>query len=61
MGLKILNITLDTHVDLQPTGSARREVDRPHALGATTVQEHESHTVPAAPEGNEFCVTGSLK
>ena len=48
------------HVDLEPTGSAREEIERLHALGASTVQEHESHTVLADPEGNEFCVTGSL-
>ncbi len=49
------------HVDLRPPGPARRQIDRPHALGATTVQEHASHTVPADPEGNEFYVTGSLQ
>jgi predicted enzyme related to lactoylglutathione lyase len=49
------------HLDLEPTGTAREEIDRLHALGATTLHEYDGYTVLADPEGNEFCVTGELK
>ena len=48
------------HLDLRPTGSVAREVERVMALGATAfryVEEHGSFwTVMLDPEGNEFCV-----
>jgi hypothetical protein len=48
------------HLDLRPTGSMAKEVERVTALGATVfdyVEEHGSFwTVMLDPEGNEFCV-----
>jgi len=48
------------HLDLRPTDSMAKEVERATALGATTyryVEEHGSFwTVMLDPEGNEFCV-----
>ncbi|MFE0046799.1 VOC family protein [Streptomyces albireticuli] len=48
------------HLDVGPTegSSASREIERLTGLGARVLSEHESHTVLADPEGNEFCVTG---
>ena len=44
------------HFDLRAPGSQAEEVERLAALGATVLERHESHTVMADPEGNEFCV-----
>ncbi|MFN2591056.1 MAG: VOC family protein [Actinomycetota bacterium] len=44
------------HFDLRPLTSRAEEVERLVGLGATIVQEFESHTVMRDPEGNEFCV-----
>ena len=48
------------HLDLRPSDSMAKEVERVTALGATTfhyVEEHGSFwTVMLDPEGNEFCV-----
>jgi catechol 2,3-dioxygenase-like lactoylglutathione lyase family enzyme len=51
------------HLDLRPADSMAAEVERMHALGATTfryVEEHgTSWTVMQDVEGNEFCVLRS--
>ncbi len=44
------------HFDLRPSDTLRREVLRLKELGATLVQEFDSHTVMEDPEGNVFCV-----
>src|SRR5262249_45498916 len=44
------------HFDLRAPGSKANEVARLAALGATVLEQDESHTVMADPEGNEFCV-----
>jgi hypothetical protein len=44
------------HFDLRAPGSSADEVARLAALGATVLEQDESHTVMADPEGNEFCV-----
>jgi hypothetical protein len=44
------------HFDLRAPGTESDEVARLAALGATVLERHESHTVMADPEGNEFCV-----
>ena len=44
------------HFDLRAPGPMDDEVARLERLGATIVDRHDSHTVMADPEGNEFCV-----
>jgi hypothetical protein len=44
------------HFDLRAPGAVSEEVARLTALGATVLERHDSHTVMADPEGNEFCV-----
>jgi Glyoxalase-like domain len=44
------------HFDLRAPGPESEEVARLAALGATVLERHQSHTVMADPEGNEFCV-----
>ena len=44
------------HFDLRAPGAVADEVARLTRLGATVVDEAESHVVMADPEGNEFCV-----
>jgi hypothetical protein len=44
------------HFDLRAPGAVSEEVTRLTALGATVLERHDSHTVMADPEGNEFCV-----
>jgi hypothetical protein len=44
------------HFDLRPLATRQEEVERLRGLGATVLQEFESHTVMQDPEGNEFCV-----
>jgi len=48
------------HLDLRPTDSMAKEVERVTGLGASAfryVEEHGSYwTVMLDPEGNEFCV-----
>ena len=46
------------HLDLEPSGSTRAEIERLVGLGAQQVRSFESHTVMLDPDGNEFCVTG---
>ena|SRR5438105_2837023 len=46
------------HIDLGAPDSDA-ELGRLLELGATVLQEHESLTVLADPEGNEFCLTRS--
>ena len=49
------------HLDLEPEGSTRGEIERLIGLGASEVRSFESHTVMQDPDGNEFCVTGDPK
>jgi hypothetical protein len=44
------------HFDLRAPGAQSDEVARLAALGATVLERHDSSTVMADPEGNEFCV-----
>jgi predicted enzyme related to lactoylglutathione lyase len=44
------------HFDLRAPGAGSDEVARLTALGATVLERHDSHTVMADPEGNEFCI-----
>lgn len=44
------------HFDLRVLGEIMAEVDRLHALGATTVRQEDGIVVMRDPEGNEFCV-----
>ncbi|WP_137992787.1 VOC family protein [Streptomyces vilmorinianum] len=48
------------HLDIAPSdgATASSEIARLVDLGAKVLAEHESHTVLADIEGNEFCVTG---
>ncbi|MGN6793010.1 MAG: VOC family protein [Streptosporangiaceae bacterium] len=44
------------HFDLRAPGPEADEVARLAALGAIVLERHNSHTIMADPEGNEFCV-----
>jgi hypothetical protein len=44
------------HFDLRPMDTRQEEIERLLKIGATVLQEFDSHTIMQDPEGNEFCV-----